>query len=32
MDTQPGDDLIERIRLHPDDDAVVGPAANDLLD
>ncbi|MEU4232722.1 hypothetical protein AB0F17_51230 [Nonomuraea sp. NPDC026600] len=32
MDTQPGDDLIERIRMHPDDDAVVGPAANDLLD
>lgn len=32
MDTQSGDDLIERIRTHPDDAAVVGPAANDLLD
>ncbi|MEU7862296.1 hypothetical protein [Nonomuraea sp. NPDC049141] len=32
MDRQPGDDLIERIRTHPGNDAVVGPAANDLLD
>ncbi|MEV2272752.1 hypothetical protein [Nonomuraea africana] len=31
MQTQAGDDLIERIRVHSADDAVVGPAANDLL-
>ena len=31
MQTQAGDDLIERIRTHPADDDIVGPAANDLL-
>ncbi|WP_219466355.1 hypothetical protein [Nonomuraea rhizosphaerae] len=31
MRTQAGDDLIERIRAHSSDGAVVGPAANDLL-
>ncbi|GAA3211081.1 hypothetical protein [Nonomuraea helvata] len=31
MQTQAGDDLIERIRTHSADDDVVGPAANDLL-
>ncbi|SDJ34611.1 hypothetical protein [Nonomuraea jiangxiensis] len=31
MQSQAGDDLIERIRMHPADDDVVGPAANDLL-
>lgn len=31
MQTQAGDDLIERIRTHSADDTVVGPAANDLL-
>lgn len=32
MQSQAGDDLIERIRTHSTDDDVVGPAANDLLD
>jgi hypothetical protein len=32
MQTRTGDELIERIRAHSTDDAVVGPAANDLLD
>jgi hypothetical protein len=31
MQTQAGDDLIERIRTHSADGDVVGPAANDLL-
>lgn len=31
MQTQAGEDLIERIRTHPADDDIVGPAANDLL-
>ncbi|WP_433435661.1 hypothetical protein [Nonomuraea sp. CA-141351] len=31
MQTQTGDDLIERIRTHPADDDIVGAAANDLL-
>lgn len=31
MQTQTGDDLIERILTHPADDGIVGPAANDLL-
>ncbi|HEX4812816.1 MAG TPA: hypothetical protein VFV66_08695 [Nonomuraea sp.] len=31
MHTRTGDNLIERIRAHAADDAVVGPAANDLL-
>ncbi|MFC4118729.1 hypothetical protein [Nonomuraea zeae] len=32
MQTETGDDLIERIRTHSAEDGVVGPAANDLLD
>ncbi|MGN9843088.1 hypothetical protein ACTMTI_33685 [Nonomuraea sp. H19] len=31
MQTQAGDDLIERIRAHSLDGVIVGPAANDLL-
>ncbi|MET7327273.1 hypothetical protein [Nonomuraea sp. NPDC005650] len=31
MQTQTGDDLIQRIRAHSREDDVVGPAANDLL-
>ncbi|MFI6538112.1 hypothetical protein ACIBHY_37070 [Nonomuraea sp. NPDC050547] len=31
METRTGDALIERIRTHPADDDIVGPAANDLL-
>ncbi|MEV1238976.1 hypothetical protein AB0L53_42860 [Nonomuraea sp. NPDC052129] len=31
MQTQTGDDLIERIRTHPADDEIMGEAANDLL-
>jgi hypothetical protein len=32
MQTQTGDDLIERVLAHADDDDVLGPAANDLLE
>ncbi|MFC7102844.1 hypothetical protein ACFQQB_21780 [Nonomuraea rubra] len=32
MQTQTGDDLIQRLLTHAADDAVVGPASNDLLD